>query len=80
MTLKQGADLTQVDAKPRVYPPETCACLKEHFELLCETGMAYPNPQTIYASVAMTFPTGPGKGCRLVASFSFFPPSMASAS
>ena len=38
VTLKQGADLTQVKAKPRVYPPEKGALLKEHFELLCETG------------------------------------------
>ena len=62
VTLKQGADLSQVKAKPRVYPPEKSACLKEHFELLCETGMVCPNPQVICASVAMAFPKGPGKG------------------
>ena len=77
VTLKQGADLSQVKAKPRVYPPEKSAWLKEHFELLCETGMVYPNPQAICASVAMAFPKGPGKGYRLVAVFS---PSTASAS
>ena len=70
VTLKQGADLSQVKAKPRVYPPEKSAWLKEHFELLCETGMVYPNPQAICASVAMAFPKGPGKGYRLVADFS----------
>ena len=80
VTLKQGADLTQVDAKPRVYPPEKCACLKEHFEMLCKTGMVYPNPQAIYASVATAFPKGPGKGYRLVSNFYIFHPSMASAS
>ena len=32
--------------------------------------MVYPNPQAICASVAMAFPTGPGKGYRLVADFS----------
>ena len=76
VTLKQGADLLQVKAKPRVYPPGKSAWLKKHFELLCETGMVYPNPQAICASVAMAFPTGPGKGCHLVAIFS---PSTASA-
>ena len=71
VTLKQGADLSQVKAKPRVYPPpEKSAWLKEHFELLCETGMVYPNPQANCASVAMAFPKGPGKGYRLVADFS----------
>ena len=70
VTLKQGADLSQVKAKPRVYPPEKSAWLKEHFELLCETGMVYPNPQAICASVAMAFPKGPGKGYRSVADFS----------
>ena len=70
VTLKQGADLSQVKAKPRVYPPEKSAWLKEHFEMLCETGMVYPNPQAICASVAMAFPKGPGKGYRLVADFS----------
>ena len=70
VTLKQDADLSQVKAKPRVYPPEKIAWLKEHFELLCETRMVYPNPQAICASVAMAFPKGPGKGYRLVAEFS----------
>ena len=70
VTLKQDADLSQVKAKPRVYPPEKSAWLKEHFELLFETGMVYPNPQAICASVAMAFPKGPGKGHRLVAEFS----------
>ena len=37
--LKQGADLTQVKAKPHVYPPGKSAWLKENFDLLCETGM-----------------------------------------
>ena len=68
--LKQGVDLTQVKAKPRVYPPEKSAMLKYHFELLCETGMVYPNPQAICASGAMAFSKGPGKGYRLVADFS----------
>ena len=77
VTLKQGADLSQVKAKPRVYPPEKSAWLKEHFELLCETGMVYPNSQAVCASVAMAFPKGPGKRYRLVAGFS---PSTASAS
>ena len=40
------------------------------FELLCETGMVYPNPQAVCASVAMTFPKVLGKGCRLLAGFS----------
>ena len=66
MTLKQGADLSQVKAKPRVYPPEKIAWLNEPFELLCETGMVYPNPQVICASVAKAFPKGRGKGYRLV--------------
>ena len=70
VTLKQGADLSQVKVKPPVYPPEKSAWLKEHFELLCETGMVYPNPQAICASMAMAFPKGPGKGYRLVAEFS----------
>ena len=70
VTLKQGADLSQVKAKPRVYPPEKSVWFKEHFELLCETGMVYPNPQAICASVAMAFPKRPGKGYRLVADFS----------
>ena len=70
VTLKQSADLSQVKAKPRVYPPEKNARLKEHFEMLCETGMAYPNPQAICASVAMAFPKGPGKAYHLVADFS----------
>ena len=70
MTLKQGADLSQVKTKPRVYPPEKSTWLEGHFELLCETGMVYPNPQAICASVAMAFPKGPGKGYRLVADFS----------
>ena len=77
VTLKPGVDLTQVKAKPCVYPPEKSAWLKGHFELLCETGMVYPNPQAICASVAMAFPKGPGKGYRLVADF---PRSTASAS
>ena len=70
VTLKQGANLSQGKAKPCVYPPEKSAWFKEHFELLCETGMVYPNPQAICASVAMAFPKGPGKGYRLVARFS----------
>ena len=70
VTLKQGTDLTQAKAKPRVYPPEKTAWLKENFELLCETGMLYPNPQAICVSVAMAFPKGPGKRYRLVAVFS----------
>ena len=69
VTPKQGADLSQVKAKPRVDSPEKSAWLKEHFELLCETGMVYPNPQAICASVAMAFPKGPGKGYRFVADF-----------
>ena len=77
VTLKQGADLTQVKAKQRVYPHGRSTWLKEHFELLCETGMMYPNPQAICASVVIAFPKGPGKGYCLVADF---PPSMASAS
>ena len=56
VTPKQGADLSQVKAKPRVYPPEKSTWLKELFELLCETGIVYPNPQAICASVAMAFP------------------------
>ena len=56
VTRKQSADLTQVKAKTRVYPSEKSAWLKEHFELLRETGMVYPNPQAISASVAMAFP------------------------
>ena len=71
VTLKQGADLSQVKAKPRVYPPEKSTWLKEHFKILCETGMVYPNPQAICASVAMACPKGPGKGYRLVADFPF---------
>ena len=70
VTLKQGADFTQVKAKPRVCPPEKSTWLKEHFELLCETGMAYPNPQAICASVAMAFPKEPGRAYRLVAGVS----------
>ena len=66
--LKQGADLTQVNAKPRV-SLEKGAWLKEHFELVCEKGMVYPNPQAICASVAMAFPKGQGKGYCLVADF-----------
>ena len=70
VTLTQGADLTPVKAKLLVYSPEESAWLKEQFERLCETGMVYPNPQAICASVAMAFPEGPGKGYRLVAKFS----------
>ena len=44
VTLKQGMDFSQVKAKPRVYPPKKSTWLKENFELLCETGMMYPNP------------------------------------
>ena len=62
VTLKQGADLTQVKAKPRVCSPEKSAWLKKPFELLCETEMVYPNLQAICASVEMAFPKGPGKG------------------
>ena len=69
VTLKQGTDLTRAKAKPRVYLPEKNAWLKEHFELLCETGMLYPNPQAICASVAMAFPKGPGKRYRWLAVF-----------
>ena len=68
--LKQGADLSQVKAKPRVYRLEKSPWLKECFELLCETGMVYPNPQVVCASVTMAFSKGPGKGYRLVAGFS----------
>ena len=50
VTLKQGVDLSQVKAKPRVYPSEKIAWLKEHFELLCETGVVYPNTQAICTS------------------------------
>ena len=57
-------------AKSCVYPSEKSAWPKEHFELLCETRVVYPNPQVICASVAMAFPKGPGKGYRLVADFS----------
>ena len=66
VTLKQGADLTKVKSKPRVYPPEKSAWLKEHSELLCETGMVYPNPQAIYGSVTMAFAKGLSKGYRLL--------------
>ena len=69
VTAKQGADLTQVKVKPRVYSPKKSAWLKEQFKLLCETGMVYPNPQAICASVAMTFSKEPGKRYRLVADF-----------
>ena len=69
VTLKQGADLSQVKAKPRVYPSEKSAWLKKNFELLCETGMMYPNPRAICASMAMAFPKRPGKRYPLVADF-----------
>ena len=69
VTLKQGADLTQVKAKPRVYPPNKSAWLKEYFELRFETGTVYPNPEAICASVAMAFPKEPGKQYRLVTNF-----------
>ena len=39
VTLKQGTDLTQVKAKPRVYSPKKSVWLKEYFGLLCETTM-----------------------------------------
>ena len=70
VTLTQGADPSQVKAKPRVYPPEKSAWLNAHFDMLGEIAMVYPNPQAICASVAMAFPKGPGKGCHLVAAFS----------
>ena len=70
VTLKQGADLTQVKAKLRVYPLEKSTWLKRNFKLLCEMGMVHPNRQAICASVAMAFPKGPGKGYRLVVEFS----------
>ena len=70
MTLKQGADRTHVKAKPRLYSPEKSTWLEENSELLCETGMVYPNPYAICASVAMAFPKESGKGYRLVAYFS----------
>ena len=69
MTLKKSADLSQVKAKPRVYRPEKSAWFKEHFELLCVTGMVYPNPQAVCASVASVFPKGPCKEYRVVADF-----------
>ena len=47
-----------------MYSSEKSAWLKEHFELLCETGMVYPYPQAIFASVAMAFPKRPGRGYR----------------
>ena len=37
--LKQGADLSEVKAKPRRYPPDRSAHLREHFQLLCDAGM-----------------------------------------
>ena len=77
VTLNQGTDLSQVKAKPSVYSPEKSEWLKEHFELLFETGMVYSNPQAICASVAMAFPKGPGKGYVW---WLIFPPSTASAS
>ena len=46
------------------------AYLREHFQLLCDAGMVYPNLQAVCASVAMAFPKGPDKGYRLVADFS----------
>ena len=44
VVLKQGVDLTQGKAKPRVYPSEKSAWLKEHFMLLYKAGMVYLNP------------------------------------
>ena len=70
VTLKHGADLSQVTARSCVYSPDQGAWLKDHFELLCAAGMVYPNPQAICASVAMAFPKGSIKGYRLVADFS----------
>ena len=70
VTLKQGADLSEVKAKPRRYPPDRSAYLREHFQLLSDAEMVYPNPQAVCASVAMAFPRGPGKRYRLVADFS----------
>ena len=58
VTLKQGADLSEVKAKPRRYLPDRSAYLREHFQLLCDAGMVYPNPQAVCASVAMAFPRG----------------------
>ena len=69
VTLKQGADLTQVKTKSRVYLPEKNAWLKEYFELLCDTEVVDPNPKAICARVAMALPKGTGKGYRLVADF-----------
>ena len=77
VTLQQGVDLTQVKVKSRVYPPEKSARLKGHFELLCETGMAYPNPQAICASVAMAFSKDRARDTVM---WLIFPPSTASAS
>ena len=67
VNLKQGADLTHVKAKPRLYSSEKSTWLEENYDLLCETGMVYPNPHAICASVALAFPKEPGKGYRSVA-------------
>ena len=76
--LKQGADLTQVKAKPRVYPPEKSAWLKECFELLCETGILYPEPAGDLCECGDGVSQGTGQGIPF--SSWFFPPSTASAS
>ena len=53
-----------------MYRPDKSAWLGVYFELLCATEMVYPNPQVVCASVAIVFPKGLGKGCRLVADLS----------
>ena len=61
VTLKQGVALSQAKAKPRVYPSEKIVWLKEHFEVLCETRVVYPNTQAICASGDGVF-QGTGQG------------------
>ena len=69
VTLEQGADLSQVKAKPRVCPPEKSAWLKEHLSCSVRQGWC-TGIRRICASVAMASPKGPGKGYRLVTDFS----------
>lgn len=45
LTSKQAVDLTQVKAKPRLYPPEKSAWLNDYFELLDEMTMVCLNPK-----------------------------------
>ena len=65
--LKVDADLSKVNARPRVYSPAKTAWLDEPFSQLADTGMVYESPQAICSNPAQAVPMG--NGYRLVGDF-----------